>query len=122
MKKIRILVLVFLIIGGVLYYFTYIVSEALKKGETHKDLERIIANELKDSIKVRLVSHYNLSGTYPIMNSKYFLDSIGNIDFVDKVYLYSDSIGKFIGVGSSNQYLEYKCTDGHNYTIELIYK
>lgn len=122
MKKIRILVLVFLIIGGILYYFTYLVSEARKKGETHEELERIVAAKIIDSLQIRLGNYYKLNGKYPILNTKYFLDSIGSTEFISKVYLYSDSIGKFIGVGSSDHYLEYKCTDGQNYYLELIYK
>ena len=122
MNKYKFFLFGILISAMLLCYFTYLVTEARKKGETHEELERIIANKIIDTIKVRLGNYYKLIGKYPVMNTKYFLDSIGNTKFIDKVYLYSDSIGHFIGVGSSDQYLEYKCLDGQNYTIELIYK
>lgn len=121
MKVIKLLIFSIFIIGCILFYFTYIMSEALKKGETHEELDRMIATRLVDSIKLRLEIIREVKGYYPIMSTKYFIDSIPDHSFVDKVYLYSDSIGKFIGIGRAEQYLEYDCRDGQNYTIEFNY-
>ncbi len=61
------------------------------QGERHSGLDKIITQELFDSVKVGLEKFKILNNHYPNTSGKYFFDSIKTFVSISDVYVYADS-------------------------------
>ena len=64
----------------------------MMQGERHSGLDKIITQELFDSVKVGLEKFKIINGHYPNYDGKYFFDSIKTFVSIPAVYVYADSL------------------------------
>ncbi len=87
------------------------------KGEVHTKLEYEIAANLMDSISSGLEAYKHQKGNYPVIHTRYFLDSLENISFIKHPYLYNNECGKYIAIGDSTQFIEYQSNNGVEFNL-----
>lgn len=92
----------------------------LGKGETHEALENTIFKDLSDSLQVQLEHYKAINGHYPIISTKFFLDSLSRFDFIAPVYIYQDSSRRYIGLGNKSNVVHYTSSNGSKFHLELI--
>lgn len=128
-------VLILVILIGLLI-ISYLKVATIKPEEffdSHKGLEKSIADTLIKKITKGLDTYKNDYGHYPITKSKYFMDSLDEIENIPLVYIYKDTLisgkvvsikfqgGKysntFVGIGHKDVIIKYISTDGISFKL-----
>lgn len=125
------MVIIVLAISTLIIKISFLKPEDLS--DSHKGLQKEVAESLKSEIKVGLNFYKSKFGHYPITSSKYYLDSIIEFVKISPVYIYQDievngvkkSINNsglkesnlYVGSGNSENVIKYFSTNGTTYEL-----
>lgn len=90
-KFFKSLTVIIIVVIGV-YFLIFYLQKNILPSERHSGLDKIITQELFDSVKVGLEKFKILNNHYPNTSGKYFFDSIKTFVSIPDVYVYADSI------------------------------